>query len=145
MERFQCFIFCVKFVLFCVLFVCKCVLYCCHRVSTQLQLKMNNNNNNNNDVNGWPVDESINWVFSVCLHIFFCICVLFDMFLSVKLHHIESLQPLRHPLSLSVVRNAKGGTSCFIKSLYIDITFVVNFSCTRLQIILKISLNKINR
>jgi hypothetical protein len=34
----------VPFSVFCVLFACKCVLYYCHRVSTQLQLKINNNN-----------------------------------------------------------------------------------------------------
>jgi hypothetical protein len=34
-------VFCL-IVLFCVLFVCKCVLYYCHRVSTQLQVKINN-------------------------------------------------------------------------------------------------------
>jgi hypothetical protein len=33
-------VFCL-IVLFCVLFVCKCVLCYCHRVSTQLQLKIN--------------------------------------------------------------------------------------------------------
>jgi hypothetical protein len=32
------------FSVFCVLLVCKCVLDYCHRVSTQLQLKINNNN-----------------------------------------------------------------------------------------------------
>jgi hypothetical protein len=46
-------VFCVLFVCKCVLFVCKCVLYYCHRVSTQLQLKINNNNNNNNNTMHW--------------------------------------------------------------------------------------------
>jgi hypothetical protein len=36
-----CFVMCVPFCVFCVLFVCKYVRYCCHRVSTQLQLKVN--------------------------------------------------------------------------------------------------------
>jgi hypothetical protein len=35
------FIMYVPFSIFCVLFACKCVLYYCHRVSTQLQLKIN--------------------------------------------------------------------------------------------------------
>jgi hypothetical protein len=37
-------VMCVPFSVFCVLFVCKCVLYCCHRVSTQLQFKIDINN-----------------------------------------------------------------------------------------------------
>jgi hypothetical protein len=71
-SQFFFFIFIIMYVpfsVFCVLFECKCVLYYCHRVSTQLQLKINNNNNNNGLLN------SLHGLVCACVLVCVCVCV----------------------------------------------------------------------
>jgi hypothetical protein len=64
-----------------------------------------------------------------CSYIFFCICVPFDVYLSVK------ASPQRKPASAETSRESfrrqEHQKRDIIKSLYTDISYVVNSSCTK--------------
>jgi hypothetical protein len=85
------------------------------------------------NVHGWLIDVAINWVFYVWPHFifFFVLVPRLTCLWAWRLHRRESLHPLRHPVRVSVGRNAIKGTSCIMKFLYTDISYVVNFSCAK--------------